>query len=176
MNESEEKKKGKPKGERGSFSGKLGYVLAVAGSAVGLGNIWRFPYLAAKYGGGMFLLVYLLLILTFGYALIMAETTLGRMTGKSPVGAFTAFGRTPAFYIGGWINSIVPMIIVPYYCVIGGWVIKYFVEYIKGSTQAVADDSYFTNFTGQAGSVELWFIVFTAMVTIAILAGVKHGV
>ncbi len=176
MNESEEKKKGKPKGERGSFSGKLGYVLAVAGSAVGLGNIWRFPYLAAKYGGGMFLLVYLLLILTFGYALIMAETTLGRMTGKSPVGAFTAFGRTPAFYIGGWINSIVPMIIVPYYCVIGGWVIKYFVEYIKGSTQAVADDSYFTNFTGQAGSVELWFIVFTVMVTIAILAGVKHGV
>ena len=74
--------------ERSSFSGKLGYVLAVAGSAVGLGNIWRFPYLAAKYGGGIFLLVYLILMLTFGYVLIVSETTLGRLTRKSPVGAF----------------------------------------------------------------------------------------
>lgn len=176
MNGDAKQERGRPKGERGSFSGKIGYVLAVAGSAVGLGNIWRFPYLAAKYGGGMFLIVYLVLMLTFGYTLIMSETTLGRMTGKSPVGAFTAFGKKPMFYAGGWVNSIVPMIIVPYYCVIGGWVIKYFIEYLKGSTEALAQDSYFTEFIGQAGSVELWFIVFTVFVTAAVLAGVKHGV
>ena len=86
--------------QRGRFSGKIGYVLAVAGSAVGLGNIWRFPYLAAKYGGGMFLLVYILLTVSFGYVLIMSETALGRMTRKSPVGAFEHFGKSAPFKIG----------------------------------------------------------------------------
>ena len=96
-----------PRKARSSFSGKLGYVLAVAGSAVGLGNIWRFPYLAAKYGGGIFLLVYLLLMLTFGYALIVSETALGRMTKRSPVGAFGTFGKSVSFQLGGWINAII---------------------------------------------------------------------
>ena len=73
---------------RSTFSGKLGFILSAAGASVGLGNIWRFPYLAAKYGGGIFLLVYILLAMTFGYTMIVAETSLGRMTGKSPVGAF----------------------------------------------------------------------------------------
>ena len=77
---------------RSSFSGKLGFVLSAAGASVGLGNIWRFPYLAAKYGGGIFLLIYILLAVTFGYTMIMAETALGRMTRKSPVGAFAASG------------------------------------------------------------------------------------
>ena len=91
---------------RGSFSGRIGYVLAVAGSAVGLGNIWRFPYLAAKYGGGIFLLIYILLTASFGYVLIMSETALGRMTRKSPVGAFEHFGKTKSFKIGGWLNAV----------------------------------------------------------------------
>ena len=110
---------------RGSFSGRIGYVLAVAGSAVGLGNIWRFPYLAAKYGGGIFLLVYLLLTVSFGYVLIMSETALGRMTKKSPVGAFASFGNSFPFKLGGWLNAVIPILIVPYYSTIGGWVIKY---------------------------------------------------
>ena len=123
---------------RGSFSGRIGYVLAVAGSAVGLGNIWRFPYLAAKYGGGIFLLIYILLTASFGYVLIMSETALGRMTRKSPVGAFEHFGKTKSFKIGGWLNAVIPMLIVPYYSTIGGWVIKYLVEYFKVNVQAVA--------------------------------------
>ena len=131
---------------RGSFSGRIGYVLAVAGSAVGLGNIWRFPYLAAKYGGGIFLLIYILLTASFGYVLIMSETALGRMTRKSPVGAFEHFGKTKSFKIGGWLNAVIPMLIVPYYSTIGGWVIKYLVEYFKGNVQAVAEDGYFGNF------------------------------
>ena len=116
--------------KRSGFSGKLGFVLAAAGSAVGLGNIWRFPYLTAKYGGGIFLLTYLILVLTFGYALLIAENAIGRMTGKGPIGAFRELceGKRAFFgcvKYGGWINSIVPMIIIPYYCVIGGWVTKY---------------------------------------------------
>ena len=106
--------------KRSSFSGKLGFVLAASGSAVGLGNIWRFPYLAAKYGGGIFLLTYLILMFTFGYALIVSETALGRMTKRSPVGAFGTFGKSIPFRFGGWINAVIPMLIVPYYSVIGG--------------------------------------------------------
>ena len=113
--------------KRSSFSGKLGYVLSAAGASVGLGNIWRFPYLAAKYGGGIFLLIYILLALTFGYTMIMAESALGRMTRKSPVGAFQAFGKAGWLSAGGWINAIIPVLIVPYYSVIGGWVIKYLI-------------------------------------------------
>ena len=107
---------------RGLFSGNLGYILAVAGSAVGLGNIWRFPYLTAKYGGGIFLLIYFLLLFTFGYALIMAETSLGRNTRLSPVGAYRTFADKASGFLkmGGWLNAIVPMIILPYYCLIGG--------------------------------------------------------
>lgn len=163
-------------GSRSSFSGRVGYVLAVAGSAVGLGNIWRFPYLAAKYGGGMFLLVYLILMVTFGYVLIVSETALGRMTRKSPAGAFRTFGNGPAFHFGGWINAVVPMLIVPYYCVIGGWVLKYLVEYVRGSGQTLAMDGYFTDFISSSASVELWFVLFSALVYFVILAGVKQGV
>ena len=132
--------------KRGAFSGKLGYVLSAAGASVGLGNIWRFPYLAAKYGGGIFLLVYILLALTFGYTMIVAESALGRMTQKSPVGAFRSFGKKKWISFGGWINAIIPILIVPYYSVIGGWVIKYLAEYIRGNgtkTRCVRGDHRF---------------------------------
>lgn len=172
------KKKGKEEKPdvRGKFSGRIGYVLAVAGSAVGLGNIWRFPYLAAKYGGGMFLLVYLILMLTFGYVMIMSETTLGRMTKKSPVGAFGTFGKKKSLKFGGWINAVIPMLIVPYYSVIGGWVLKYLFEYLRGNSETLAKDGYFTEFITSSGKVEFWFFVFAVLVFAVILAGVKNGV
>ena len=132
--------------KRSTFSGKLGFVLSAAGASVGLGNIWRFPYLAAKYGGGIFLLIYILLALTFGYTMIVAETTLGRMTRKSPVGAFGTFGKSKWLSAGGWINAIIPVLIVPYYSVIGGWVIKYLAEYLRGNAARLADDGYFGTF------------------------------
>ena len=115
---------------REGFSNKLGFVLAAAGSAVGLGNIWRFPYLTAKYGGGIFLITYLILVLSFGYALLISEIGIGRMTRRGPIGSFRKLcSRQKSFLrsirFGGWINAIVPMIIVPYYFVIGGWVTKY---------------------------------------------------
>lgn len=162
--------------DRASFSGKFGYILAVAGSAVGLGNIWRFPYLAAKYGGGIFLLVYLILVVTFGYALVVSETAIGRMTKQSPVGAYRKFGSSCGLRFGGWINAVVPMIIVPYYCVIGGWVTKYLYAYLNGQVKEVATDGYFTDFIAQSGEVELWFVVFFAATILVILGGVKNGV
>ena len=106
--------------KRSAFSGKIGFVLSAAGASVGLGNIWRFPYLAAKYGGGIFLLVYILLAVTFGYTMIVAETALGRMTHKSPVSAYAHFGKGKGIRFGGWINAIIPILIVPYYSVIDG--------------------------------------------------------
>lgn len=164
------------KAKNSKFSSRLGYVLAVAGSAVGLGNIWRFPYLAAKYGGGIFLLVYLILTVSFGYVLIVSETALGRMTQKSPIGAFKSFGQGIWYKIGGWINAIIPILIVPYYSVIGGWVIKYFVEYITGNVNALAQDNYFNNFISDSFNVEFWFIIFALFAFITILGGVKNGI
>ena len=162
--------------KRSSFSGKIGFVLSAAGASVGLGNIWRFPYLAAKHGGGIFLLIYVVLAVTFGYTMIVAETALGRMTKKSPVGAFHTFGRGWQFTGAGWINAIIPMLIVPYYSVIGGWVVKYLVEYMRGNAMAVAEDGYFTNFITGGYEAELWFCVFAAAVLVIIYLGVQNGI
>ena len=162
--------------KRSSFSGKLGFVLSAAGASVGLGNIWRFPYLAAKYGGGIFLLVYIILALTFGYTMIVAETALGRMTKKSPVGAYEAFGKSKWLSFGGWINAVIPILIVPYYSVIGGWVIKYLAEYLFGHGQALATDEYFSAFISNGCSTEICFILFTLFTVVIIYAGVRNGI
>ena len=162
--------------ERSTFSGKLGFVLSAAGASVGLGNIWRFPYLAAKYGGGIFLLIYIILAMTFGYSMIIAETALGRMTKKSPVGAFGKFGKSKWLSFGGWINAIIPILIVPYYSVIGGWGIKYLVEYVKGNTQNLATDGYFSEFISNGVSTEVCFLVFALFTVGIIYAGVRNGV
>ena len=161
---------------RGSFSGKLGYVLATAGSAVGLGNIWRFPYLAAKYGGGVFLLVYILLALTFGYAMIMSETAIGRMTGKSPVGAFSSFSTKGWVRAGGWINAVIPMLIVPYYSVIGGWVCRYLWGYISGQCDAMALEGTFEGFLGSPAATVVCFLIFATMTMAVIFGGVRNGI
>ena len=162
--------------ERSTFSGKLGFVLSAAGASVGLGNIWRFPYLAAKYGGGIFLLIYIILALTFGYSMIIAETALGRMTRKSPVGAFGKFGKSKWLSFGGWINAVIPILIVPYYSVIGGWVIKYLIEYVKGNSQKLAEDGYFSAFISDGTSTEICFLVFALLTLAIIFAGVRNGV
>ena len=162
--------------KRSSFSGKIGFVLSAAGASVGLGNMWRFPYLAAKYGGGIFLIVYIFLAMTFGYTMIIAETALGRMTKKSPVGAYDSFGKSKWLSLGGWINAIIPILIVPYYSVIGGWVIKYLAEYLGGQTQLVAQDGYFGEFISNGLSPEICFIVFSVIVIAIIYAGVQNGI
>ena len=159
---------------RSNFSGKLGFVLAAAGSAVGLGNIWRFPYLAAQYGGGTFLLIYLIIAVTFGFSLMIAEVAIGRKTGLSAIGAFKALDSRFGFL--GLLASLVPIIILPYYSVIGGWVIKYFSVFISGGGAATAGDDYFTSFVGSVFQPLGWFLLFLGATALVVLLGVEKGI
>ena len=160
--------------KRSSFSGKLGFVLAAAGSAVGLGNIWRFPYLAAKYGGGTFLFIYLILAVTFGFTLMTAEIAIGRKTGLSAIGAFTTLDKRFKFL--GILASAVPIIIFPYYSVIGVWVVKDFFVFVTGSGHAAAGDSYFTDFIGGTFEPIGWFFLFIAVTAVIVGFGVEQGI
>ena len=159
---------------RSSFTGKIGFVLAAAGSAVGLGNIWRFPYLAAKYGGGIFLLVYIVLALTFGYALMVGEIALGRKTGLSAIGAFHSLNKKYSFI--GYLAALVPAIILPYYSVIGGWVMKYLVAFVNGGAGDAAQDTFFTGFISQTGEPIVWFMLFIGLTALVVLLGVEKGI
>ena len=160
--------------KRSNFTSRIGFILAAAGSAVGLGNIWRFPYLAAKYGGGTFLLVYLILAITFGFSLMIAELALGRKTGLSAIGAYTALDKRFGFL--GVLSAIVPFIIFPYYCVIGGWVVKYFVTFVSGGMAAAAGDSYFTDFIASTTSPITWFFIFIGCTAVVVFMGVEKGI
>ena len=159
---------------RGSFTGSLGFILAAAGSSVGLGNIWRFPYLAAKDGGGVFLLVYLVLALTFGFALLITEIAIGRKTGQSPL---TAYGMIHKKM--GWVGvlaCLVPLIILPYYCSIGGWVLKYLAVYLTGQGSAAAVDGYFGGFITAQWSPIFWFLLFMGLTSFFVYRGVDKGI
>ena len=157
--------------KRNSFTGSIGFVLAAAGSAVGLGNIWRFPYLAAKDGGGMFLVVYIILALTFGFTLLITEVAIGRKTKQSPL---TAYGVLHSKWKGlGVIACMVPVIILPYYCAIGGWVVKYLLVYLTGNGVKAAEDGYFTGFiTGQAEPIVM-LLIFLCAVAFVVFRGVN---
>ncbi len=160
--------------KRSNFSSKIGFVLAAAGSAVGLGNIWRFPYLAAQYGGGTFLLVYIILAVTFGFALMTAEIAIGRKTGLSAIGAFKKLDKRFGFL--GVIAALVPTLILPYYSVIGGWVVKYLVAFTTGQGVAAAQDGYFEAFTGSTMEPIGWFALFIAVTGVVVVCGVQKGV
>ena len=155
---------------RSSFTSRIGFVLAAAGSAVGLGNIWRFPYLAAKYGGGIFLLVYIILAVTFGFTLMTAEIAIGRKTGLSAVGAYRALDKRFGFV--GILSSLVPMIILPYYTVISGWVAKYLFTYLTGGGQQAAADGYFSAFIRSTWSPIFWFLLCLLATFAVVMMGV----
>ncbi|MBR2500421.1 MAG: sodium-dependent transporter [Clostridia bacterium] len=160
--------------KRSSFSGKLGFVLSAAGSAVGLGNIWRFPYLAAKYGGGIFLLVYILLAVTFGFALMSAEIAIGRKTGLSAIGAYKKLNKKFSFI--GYLGAIVPVIILPYYSVIGGWVMKYLVSFLGTNHLQTASDGYFETFISLPFEPIFWFMLFIVITALVVVFGVEKGI
>lgn len=160
--------------KRSSFSSSLGFVIAAAGSAVGLGNIWRFPYLAAKDGGGIFLVTYLILAVTFGFTLLITEISIGRKTKQSPL---TAYGILHPKWKGlGVIAVIVPFMILPYYCIIGGWVLKYFVAFVTGNGLEAAEDGYFGGFITDIGSPIIYNIIFLAATVFVIYKGVNKGI
>lgn len=159
---------------RSNFSSKIGFVLAAAGSAVGLGNIWRFPYLAARYGGGTFLLVYLILAVTFGFTLMLAEIAIGRKTGLSAIGAFKKLDKRFSFL--GVLCSFIPIIIFPYYSVIGGWVIKYFATFVSGGMSSAAEDTYFPAFISSTAEPIGWFTLFILLTAVIVFLGVDKGI
>lgn len=158
----------------GGFSGSIGFVLAAAGSAVGVGNIWRFPYLAAKDGGGLFLLIYLALVLTFGFTLLTTDIALGRRTQQGALRAFSSI--RPAWGFLGKLTFLVPALIMTYYTVIGGWVSKYMVDFIVGSGTAAAQDGYFTTFITSPVSPIVFTLLFLCVTALVVFGGVEKGV
>ena len=160
--------------KRGSFTGSIGFVLAAAGSAVGLGNIWRFPYLAAKDGGGIFLLCYLVLALTFGFTLLTTEIAIGRKTGQSPLTAYRVLH--PKWGWLGVLACLVPVIILPYYCVIGGWVLRYLAAYLTGGGAGAMADGYFSAFISSQWSPIIWFLIFLGATMFIVYRGVDAGI
>ncbi len=159
---------------RSNFTGSIGFIFAAAGSAVGLGDLWRFPYLAAKYGGGIFLLVYLILAVTFGFALMVTEIAIGRKTRLSPMEAFGSLNKKWGWL--GKLSTLVPVLILPYYCVIGGWGTKYTATMIAGSVSSAAEDSYFTSFISSTWAPLICFFIFATITAIIIFLGVNKGI
>lgn len=160
---------------RATWSNKTAFILAAAASAVGLGNMWRFPYLAAKFGGGTFIFTYLILVFTFGVSLLLLEIALGRKTRLSAIGAFGAYGKKFTFI--GLLASIVPFIITPYYCIIGGWVIKYMVAFVTTDVSSLADGGdFFTSFLYSNSESYAWMLVFMAITFLIVAMGVKKGI
>ena len=156
------------------FSGQLGFVLAAAGSAVGVGNLWRFPYLAAKDGGGLFLIIYFILVLTFGFTLLTSDIAIGRRTQKSAIGAYTQMH--PKWKFLGILTFLVPVLIMTYYAVIGGWITKYAVVYITGQAQAAATDDYFTSFITSSTSPVIFALLFMGVTALIVYNGVEKGI
>jgi len=165
--------------KRSTFSSRLGFVMAAASSAIGLGNLWRFPYLAAQYGGGIFILVYIILALTFGFALMVTEIGIGRKTKLSPIKAYGKIDKR--FDFMGIFAFLIPALITPYYSLIGGWVTKYAVEYIrsignKTIVKGLADDSYFGGFISETWDPLIYFIIFFIITTVVVIFGVEKGI
>ena len=160
--------------KKGGFSSSIGFVLAAAGSAVGVGNIWRFPYLAAKDGGGLFLVVYLALVLTFGFTLLTTDIALGRRTKQN---ALKVFGSIrPKWDFLGKLTFLVPALIMTYYSVIGGWVTKYIAVYLTGQGGQAAQDGYFTGFITAQWSPIVYMLLFLAVTVFVVYCGVEKGV
>ena len=157
-----------------NFSGQLGFVLAAAGSAVGVGNLWRFPYLAAKDGGGLFLLIYLILVVTFGFTLLTSDIALGRKTKQSAIGAYAQ--ARPKWKFLGILTFLVPVLIMTYYAVIGGWITKYAVVYLTGQAQAAAEDNYFTSFITAPVAPVVFALIFMGVTAFIVYNGVEGGI
>lgn len=160
--------------KKGGFSSSIGFVMAAAGSAVGVGNIWRFPYLAAQDGGGVFLLVYLILVLTFGFTLLTTDIAIGRRTKKNALYAFGAL--RPKWGFLGKLTFLVPAIIMTYYTVIGGWVTKYAFAFLIGQGGAAAQDGYFTDFITAPVAPVVFMLLFLAITAYVVYAGVDKGI
>lgn len=160
--------------KKSNFSGSIGFVLAAAGSAVGVGNIWRFPYLAAKDGGGLFLIIYLALVLTFGFTLLTTDVCIGRRTKQNALHAFGSMNQKWTFL--GYLTFLVPAFIMTYYSVIGGWITKYLVTYLTFRGSEAAQDGYFTSFITSKAAPIAFMLVFLVATAYIVYRGVEKGI
>ena len=164
----------KHKHKKNGFTGQLGFVMAAAGSAVGVGNLWRFPYLAAKDGGGLFILIYLILTFTFGFTLLTSDIAIGRKTGKNSINAYQEM--RPKWKFLGILTFLVPVLIMTYYAVIGGWITRYIAVYLTGQGQAAAKDSFFSDFITSPGQSALYAVLFMLFTAWIVFNGVEKGI
>ena len=164
----------KHKKKETGFTGQIGFVMAAAGSAVGVGNLWRFPYLAAKDGGGLFIIIYLILALTFGFTLLTSDIAVGRRTGMNSIRAYESMN--PKWKFLGIITFLVPAIIMTYYAVIGGWITRYVVVYLANEGRAAASNSFFTDFITNPGQAVLYAVAFMLVTAFVVFKGVEEGI
>lgn len=162
------------KSKKSNFSGSIGFVLAAAGSAVGVGNIWRFPYLCAKDGGGLFLLIYLVLVLTFGFVLLTTDVAIGRRTKQNALNAYATLHKKWRFL--GYLTFLVPTLIMTYYSVIGGWILKYLSVYMISNGTDAAKDGYFISFITSKASPIVFMLIFLSITAWIVFCGVEKGI
>lgn len=162
---------------RGQWNSKLGFVLAASGSAVGLGNIWRFPFMAGANGGGAFVLVYFILLIIIGFTLMLGELSIGRATQLSPIGAYRKLKAKYAWI--GALGVVAGFLILSFYSVIGGWVIRYLVKAISGDFN-VADGSVlgglFVNFITNPLEPLVYHGIFMVLTLLIVIGGVSKGI
>ncbi len=164
--------------ERGRWGSRLGFILAAAGSAVGLGNIWKFPYVAGENGGAAFLIAYVIMVFTLGVAVMLAEFVIGRAAQRNPVGAFAALKGGKWVWVG-YMGVVAGFLILSYYSVVAGWTIAYIVKSATGLLQAAdpkALGAIFGAFVAEPGGPLLYHFVFMALTVAVVLAGVHGGI
>jgi NSS family neurotransmitter:Na+ symporter len=166
----------------GMWSSRLAFILAATGSAVGLGNIWRFPYTAGEYGGGAFVLVYLLCVAAIGVPIMMAEIMLGRRGRQSPINTMLALaraeGKSELWQLLGWMGIIAGFLILSFYSVIAGWTMAYVVRAAAGifeGADAAAIGDAFGSFIADPERLLAWHTIFMVMVVLVVARGVASG-
>ncbi|MFA7386514.1 MAG: sodium-dependent transporter [Thiohalobacteraceae bacterium] len=166
----------------GEWSSRLAFVLAATGSAVGLGNIWRFPYLTGENGGGAFVLIYIACVILLGVPIMMAEILLGRRGRQSPINTMRTLaqeeGRSPAWQTLGWLGMTAGFLILSFYSVVGGWTLAYVLRTASGMFDGATADGVLAIFNGFVADPErllAWHTVFMVMTTVVVARGVKSG-
>ena len=166
----------------GMWSTRLAFILAASGSAVGLGNIWRFPYTAGEYGGGAFVLVYLLCVACIGIPIMMAEVALGRRGRQSPINTMRSLaeqeGKSPAWSLLGWMGIVSGFLILSFYSVIAGWTLAYVFRAAGGAfsgIDAAGSEAMFGALVGDPERLLAWHTVFMVMTVLVVARGVASG-
>jgi NSS family neurotransmitter:Na+ symporter len=165
--------------KRDSFGSRMGVIMAAAGSAVGLGNIWRFPYIVGENGGGAFLIIYLVIVFSIGIPVMMSELVIGRRSQRNPVGAFRALAPRKPWYLVGMMGIVAAFMILAFYTAVAGWTLEYIYQTLIGGFVGKSSaelSGMFESFRSESLRPALWFSVFMIATAAIVLAGVRKGI